>query len=758
MKKRRTKLLALALSVCLTVTAFSPVSAANETSAVSSAEEVTDVQAVDTMTEEAFEEQEAPEETAAPQEALEVTETPETTEMPEETPAAEEQAEEPQLETEENVQSSVTATTALAAADVEWKIDASGNCHLMKKEDSVLLKDTDGLVEVTYGEDPDTYKRYYAFDASGNLLTGLQKVGSYTYYFTTSAEVVFNDPESGVVEPTPENSTLGSASMVRELTAWYSIGDNGEKTALTGWQVIDGKKYYLKSDGKMVMNDVEKIDGVYYGFDQDGVMITNGFCKWSNNGRTYYFGEDGTKFEGSGWELIDGNYYYFQPSGNSWIIKAGFQDIEDTDGKTYTFYFNSAGTMYKNRRFTYKGYSYYVDEKGHRRTGFTKAVINGKNYYFNLRTKTGSKGEPVGSAITGWQKIKDYWYYFDKTYGRAQTGPTVKKVGKYYYYFSASGKCRRGGMFEFDGKKYYTIPEQGSTRPYIPVNKWIKYKNNWYYATADGSLATGWVKIKDSVYYFNEDGTSKRTASTTYKGKKGYLDDDGKFVTNALIKLNGNYKYIDSSKGFLKNAWKTVNGYKYYFKDNGYMCQDLRKMYANRTSPSWYKLVVNKLTCVVTVLTKENASSTNYNIPVVNFVCSVGQPISRTPNGTFTPSRGGRWQMLMGPSWGQYGVNVYAGVIYFHSVACGSQSSYAVPAAEFNRLGTPASHGCIRLCVGDAKWIYENAYASKTTIHDNANYNNCLFEKPTLPKITGSVDPTDPAVSGYTPSAHKNAY
>ena len=183
------------------------------------------------------------------------------------------------------------------------------------------------------------------------------------------------------------------------------------------------------------------------------------------------------------------------------------------------------------------------------------------------------------------------------------------------------------------------------------------------------------------MYYFNEDCTSKRTAADTYNGKKGYLDDNGKFVTNALIKLNGNYKYIDSSKGFLKNAWKTVNGYKYYFKDNGYMCQDLRKMYKDRTSPSWYKLVVNKLTCVVTVLTKESASSTNYNIPVVNFVCSVGQPISRTPNGTFTPSRGGRWQMLMGPSWGQYGVNVYAGVIYFHSVACGSASSYAVPAA-----------------------------------------------------------------------------
>lgn len=764
MKQRRTKLLALALSACLTMTAFSPVSAAIETPAVSSAEDMTDAQTADTLTEAVSEEQESneevseeafeseeisePEETGEP----EAQETPETTEIPEE------EADEQEVETEESVQSSVTANVTLNADEIQWTKDASGNWQMMKAGETVPFDESIGLVEVTYGTESDTYKRYYAFDESGSMSTELKKVGNNTYYFTPSSEAELNESEGSTAELRPDNSTLGSASMVRELTKWYSVGANGEKTALKGWLEIDDKKYYLQSDGSMVMNDVKKIDGVFYGFDQDGVMIVNDFCKSTSNGKTYYFGEDGEKFEGSKWELIDGNYYYFEPSGNAWMIKSGFQNIKDTDGKTYTFYFNSAGTMYKNRRFTYKGYSYYVDAKGHRRTGFTKAVINGKNYYFNLRTQKGSNGEPVGSAIKGWQKINGYWYYCDKTYGRAQTGPTVKKVGKYYYYFSASGKCRRGGMFEFNGKKYYTIPENGSVRPYIPVNKWVKYKNKWYYATSDGSMAKGWTKIKDSMYYFNSDGTSKRTAAATYNGKKGYLDDNGKFVTNALIKLNGNYKYMDSEKGFLTNAWKTVNGYKYYFKSNGYMSQDLRRMYSNRTSPSWYKLVVNKLTCVVTVLTKENASSTNYNIPVVNFVCSVGQPISRTPNGNFTPSRGGRWQMLMGPSWGQYGVNVYAGVIYFHSVACGTQSSYDVPTAEFNRLGTPASHGCIRLCVSDAKWIYENAYASKTYIHDNAKYNNCLFEKPTLPKISGRVDPTDPAVSGSQPSYHKNAY
>ena len=203
---------------------------------------------------------------------------------------------------------------SLNVEEVEWKNVGNDTFQLMKKEDSSILKDTDGIVEITNG----VYKKYYVFDANGNMLTGTQKIGNDTYYFVTPEESEFYVTEASLPQKDPDNSNLGSLKVVRKNTKWYYVEMDGTVVAKKGWLEIDGKKYYLESDGSMVMNDVEKIDGTYYGFDQDGVMIVNGFCKWSNNNRKYYFGEDGKKFEGSGWELIDGNYYYFEPKGNSW--------------------------------------------------------------------------------------------------------------------------------------------------------------------------------------------------------------------------------------------------------------------------------------------------------------------------------------------------------------------------------------------------------------------------------------------------------
>ena len=60
-------------------------------------------------------------------------------------------------------------------------------------------------------------------------------------------------------------------------------------------------------------------------------------------------------------------------------------------------------------------------------------------------------------------------------------------------------------------------------------------------------------------------------------------------------------------------------------------------------------------------------------------------------------------------------------------------------------LGQPASHGCVRLCVRDAKWIYDNcAVGTTVTIGDSLA---APFDKPATIKIPAwqTWDPTDPA-------------
>ena len=63
-------------------------------------------------------------------------------------------------------------------------------------------------------------------------------------------------------------------------------------------------------------------------------------------------------------------------------------------------------------------------------------------------------------------------------------------------------------------------------------------------------------------------------------------------------------------------------------------------------------------------------------------------------------------------------------------------------------LGHPASHGCIRCCVADAKFIYDYCNGARVTIFDGVYTSKEVFKgplgrNPLVPKTSGA-DPTDP--------------
>jgi len=68
------------------------------------------------------------------------------------------------------------------------------------------------------------------------------------------------------------------------------------------------------------------------------------------------------------------------------------------------------------------------------------------------------------------------------------------------------------------------------------------------------------------------------------------------------------------------------------------------------------------------------------------------------------------------------------------------------------KLGNPASHGCIRCCVADAKWIWENCNGSRIKIIDGVysdknTTKGPLGRNPITPlRGSGNFDPTDPSV------------
>jgi len=132
-------------------------------------------------------------------------------------------------------------------------------------------------------------------------------------------------------------------------------------------------------------------------------------------------------------------------------------------------------------------------------------------------------------------------------------------------------------------------------------------------------------------------------------------------------------------------------------------------------------------------------------------VCSIG---TATPTGGKYKLNGTkhRWHTLFGHTPGTYVYGQYTtaivGNILFHSVPYTTKGNPStLEYAEYDKLGTKASAGCIRLTVQDAAWIYNNI-TTGTIVEFYYDSNPGPLGKPSAQKISWNTecrgwDPTD---------------
>lgn len=324
------------------------------------------------------------------------------------------------------------------------------------------------------------------------------------------------------------------------------------------------------------------------------------------------------------------------------------------------------------------------------------------------------------------------------------TSCTWKPTASGLYWIHAEVKTRDGRSFARTNGyqiKGFEITEFGFVDGRIEAGRenvlkytGVNYLKEGYTVSIQKMVGTSWAEV------FN--GKDAESAELTWNPSEpcnaAYVcrvtDSTGYIVDEKTLTI--------TPDDFWKEGWVYENGYKFYYINNVKQL-DLDGILPKQSS---YVIKVNRVTCTITVYAKDGDNG--YIIPVKRFACSVGRPDSQTPLGTFYTLNKYRWHELNGPTYGQYCTRIVGGIL-FHSVPGATQSIYNIEAYKYNMLGYPASQGCVRLNVRNAKWIYDNcSLGTKVVIYDDSDPGPLGYGERIIILEGQNWDPTDPAITG----------
>ncbi len=326
--------------------------------------------------------------------------------------------------------------------------------------------------------------------------------------------------------------------------------------------------------------------------------------------------------------------------------------LVEEDGKTY-FYRN--GKKIKNKVVkAEEGVYYYLQKDG---TLYTKTdtlvtdPATGKKYTF----------KEDGTAYTSVVKEVNGKYYFFSRYGStAGKKGEVRKLYGYYYSFNADGTIMTNQKNVKVGDYYYYFGSTGKAY----TDKWISRGGNkrTYFGKQGRALTNKWKYDGKKLYYLGKDGITesgfhKNGNTWYYIDKTTYVT---KFKSNALYKSYNNIKGYSSSSSYLITVDTVANRTIIY------------KGYANHWTP--YKV----------------------------WKCSPGKSSTPTVKGTYYV--GSKGYSFGGSDYTCYWYTQICRDYLFHSVLY-QRGTFKI---RDGRLGRNLSHGCVRLAIDNAKWIYDN--------------------------------------------------
>ena len=448
---------------------------------------------------------------------------------------------------------------------------------------------------------------------------------------------------------------------------WYYYDLNG--TRASGWRYIGNVWYYFNGDniskpGVMSKSTHQLINGNMFVFDASGAMQTG----WILEPEGWYYA-DGSGALANGWRYVNGAWYYLDGSNTEHPY-----------------------LMLNNTKKTIAGCDYYFANGGAMRTGW---ILEPEGWYY-----AGEYG-----TIKGWLYLGNLWYYLDgnnEEYPGLMVSGQDKVIAGEKYSFNPNGDMRAGWYMSNSGEWYYYDNYSGQI-----CSGWKYVNNNWYYLDPQDNnkmIPGGWKKFDNGYYLFNSDGS---------------------MVTNWSY-VNGNWYYF-SSDGLMRTGWQWIGNKWYYFyyendshggvygamaratsidgwqlQTDGSMLTDkqaeMSQMAQAYNSNTNYLILVDRAACKVAVYAGRFGAWNN----IMYWDCAPGKSSTPTVSGTFTVQ--GKGYYFDSGSARCYWYTQFYGNYLFHSVLYSKYNGSLMD----GRVGIPLSHGCVRLQIDNAKWIYDN--------------------------------------------------
>lgn len=552
----------------------------------------------------------------------------------------------------------------------------------------------DGVMTTGWGIDPKTGSWCYA-DVDGALRTGwLQKNGSWYLLGADHLMLTGWQQEGGFTYYLAKSGAMQTQWALVD-GGWYWLGSSG--ALHTGWAWLGGNWYYLDpaQNGRTVTDGAAQVDGAWYAFDASGHMASSG---WALTGGSWYLAEGSGALK-TGWQRVNGTWYYLSPADakmatGDTVVDGKSYHLDDSGAMVASTWVRDATGVWRwygvdgalvaaidgldvtfadgsvKSGLTQVGSTWYLLETNVIQTG--EQVVDGKTHLFDEKT---------GEAVAGWQKSADgSWLHYDAQ-GAAQTG------------------------WVWDGAWYYLDPETG-----IMQTGWVNVGGTWYLLSGSGAMRTGWNNVGGTWYLMGSSGAMR--TGWAWDGSAWYYLESWGGMHTGWLSLNGTWYFLDYDGGYMHTGWTWAGGQYYWFNEDGSLgsidCawQDMFQWAQSYYSSTNWLMLTDTSGCRTAIYYGHHGAWR----PVKEWICSPGAPATPTVTGEFTVTGKG---YSFGNGFTCYYYTQFYGDYLYHSVLY-YQNSFRV---MDGRLGMHLSHGCVRLDIDNAKWIYDNIpYGTKVVI------------------------------------------